>query len=217
MRVRESEFSFKEEIANSIVHGLGLVLAIVGVVVLLVYASLKGDALHIVSVSIFGASLLLLYGSSTLYHSIPNARVKRVLERCDLIAIYLLIAGSYTPILLVNLRGPWGWSIFGVVWGIAALGIAFQFSLMKGKEAVRVASYVGMGWMMMLMIKPLFEAIEIVGFLLIVAGGLAYTGGIVFYIWNKLPYNHAIWHAFVLAGSAFHYFAILLYLAPPAA
>lgn len=217
MLVRESEFSFKEEIANSIVHGVGLLLAIVGVVVLLVYASVKGDALHIVSVSIFGASLLLLYGSSTLYHSIPNARVKRVLEMCDLIAIYLLIAGSYTPILLVNLRGPWGWSIFGVVWGIAAIGIAFQFSVMKGKEAVRVATYVGMGWMMMVMIKPLFDAIEIGGFLLIVAGGLAYTGGIVFYTWKKLPFNHAIWHSFVLAGSAFHYFAILFYLTPPMA
>lgn len=215
--MKESEFSFKEELANSIVHGLGLLLAIVGVVVLVVYASLNGDALHIVSVSIFGTSLLLLYGSSTLYHSIPNARVKRVLEKCDLIAIYLLIAGTYTPILLVNLRGPWGWSIFGVVWGIAALGIIFQFSVMKGKEAVRVASYVGMGWLMMLVIKPLFDSIEFAGFLLIVAGGVAYTGGIIFYIWNKLPFNHAIWHAFVLAGSVFHYFAILLYLAPPQA
>ncbi|GAB4578337.1 MAG: hemolysin III family protein [Anaerolineales bacterium] len=213
------QYSFGEELANSITHGVGIVLSIAGLSVLTSFASVFGSAWHIVSCSIYGATQILLYTASTLYHSIPYPRAKAILRTFDHAAIFLLIAGTYTPFTLVSLRGPWGWTIFGVVWAIAIVGILLRAwwmrgTLMKQKAIWRVLPYIGMGWIAVIAIKPLFEAIAPGGIALIIAGGLAYTLGSVFYVWKKLPYHHAIWHVFVMAGSAFHFFAVLLYVIP---
>lgn len=210
-------YSLREEIANSVSHGVGLLLAITGLVVLAVITGVGGDPWRIVGVSIFGATLVLLYGASTLYHSIPHARVQKLLQNIDHTAIYLLIAGTYTPVMLVNLRGPWGWSIFGVVWGLALLGIAFQYTHLHRMERIRVILYVIMGWTAVVAAVPMLSAIDPRGLALILAGGLAYTGGIGFYAWRRLPYHHAIWHVCVLAGSVCHFFAVLYYVVPTTA
>jgi hemolysin III len=202
-----------EEIANSVTHGVGLLLAAAGLAVLVTFASLRGTAWHIVGCSIYGSTLVLLYAASTLYHAIPNARAKRVLRVLDHSAIFLLIAGTYTPFTLVNLRGPWGWSLFGVVWGLALLGIVLQTGKLR-HPVFAVALYVVMGWTVVIAIRPLLHAIAPGGLALLVAGGLAYTLGITFYAWKRLPYAHSVWHGFVLLGSALHFFAILLFVVP---
>ena len=207
-------YSRGEEIANSIIHGVGIVLSIGGLAVLTSFASVFGNAWHIVSVSIFGASLILLYTTSTLYHSISLPRVKGVLRVLDHIAIFLLIAGTYTPFTLVNLRGVWGWTIFGVVWGLAALGIVFKITMLKKWTLLSTLIYLGMGWIMIAAVKPMLASVATGGLLLLLLGGLAYTGGIIFYIWRKLPYHHAIWHVFVLTGSVLHFFAVLFFVIP---
>jgi len=207
-------YSIGEEIANSVTHGVGVVLSIGGLAVLTAFASLLGNVWHIVSSSIFGATLILLYTSSTLYHSIQLPRVKRILRVMDHSAIFLLIAGTYTPFTLVSLRGAWGWTLFGVVWGLAVLGIVFQVTQLRRRPIISLALYMGMGWAVIVATKPLLAAIAPGGFLLLLIGGLFYTAGIGFYVWRRLPYHHAIWHVFVLAGSAFHYFAILFYVIP---
>ncbi len=207
-------YSVGEEIANSVTHGVGVVLSIGGLAILTAFASVLGNAWHIVSSSIFGATLILLYASSTLYHSIQLPRVKRVLQVIDHSAIFLLIAGTYTPFTLVTLRGAWGWTIFGVVWGLAVTGIIFQVTRLRKWPVISLALYVGMGWVVIVATKPLLAAIDLRGLLLLLFGGLSYTAGIVFYVWRRLPYHHAIWHMFVLAGSALHFFAILFYVIP---
>ena len=203
-----------EEIANSITHGIGVALAVTGLVVMVVFASLTGDPWQIVACSIFGASMVLLYTASTLYHSISQPRAKAMLRVFDHCAIFLLIAGTYTPFTLVNLRGPWGWSLFGVVWGCALAGIVLRTVVGNRWRALSVVLYVVMGWVAVVAVKPLLGAVEPGGLILMVLGGLAYTVGIVFYAWRKLPYHHAIWHGFVLVGSALHFFAILFYVIP---
>lgn len=210
-------YSLAEEIANSITHGLGVLLSIVGLVVLVYLAATRGDVWHIVSSSIFGATLILLYLSSTLYHSITAPRAKEVLRLLDHVAIYLLIAGTYTPFLLVNLRGPWGWSVFALVWGIALTGIILKISPLGQKRGLSLTLYLVLGWIILIAIKPLLIFLDPAGIRLLVAGGLAYTGGVIFYGWKSLPYNHAIWHLFVLAGSCFHFFAVLFYVIPRSA
>lgn len=210
-------YSLAEEIANSITHGLGVLLSIVGLVVLVYLAATRGDVWHIVSSSIFGATLILLYLSSTLYHSITAPRAKEVLRLLDHVAIYLLIAGTYTPFLLVNLRGPWGWSVFSLVWGIALTGIILKISPLGQKRGLSLTLYLVLGWIILIAIKPLLIFLDPAGIRLLVAGGLAYTGGVIFYGWKSLPYNHAIWHLFVLAGSCFHFFAVLFYVIPRSA
>lgn len=207
-------YSIGEEIANSVTHGVGVVLSIGGLAVLTAFSSVLGNAWHIVSSSIFGATLILLYASSTLYHSIQFPRVKRILQVIDHSAIFLLIAGTYTPFTLVTLRGAWGWTLFGVVWGLAVTGIIFQVTRLRKWPAISLALYVGMGWVVIVATKPLLAAIDPRGLLLLLIGGLSYTAGIVFYVWRRLPYHHAIWHIFVLVGSAFHFFAILFYVIP---
>jgi len=209
-----SRYSTAEEIANSVTHGLGIVLSIAGLAVLTSFASVFGSAWHIVSCSIYGASQILLYTASTLYHSIPLPRAKAVLRQLDHAAIYLLIAGTYTPFALVNLRGPWGWSLLGVVWGLALVGIGMQARLMKQSRLITTLPYVAMGWVVIVAIKPLMASVAPGGLTLLVAGGLAYTVGAVFYVWKRLPFHHAIWHLFVLAGSTLHFFAILFYVIP---
>nr|WP_245613605.1 hemolysin III family protein [Pelobacter seleniigenes] len=207
-------YSVGEEIANSVTHGIGTLLAILGLVMLVVFASLHGNAWHIVSCSIFGGTLLLLYLSSTLYHSIPSPRVKRLLRVFDHSAIYLLIAGTYTPFTLVNLRGPWGWSLFGIVWGIALLGILLKTTRYAQLRGVSTTLYLIMGWTVIIAIKPMLSVLAPTGFTLLLLGGLAYTFGVIFYAWKRLPYGHAIWHLFVLAGSCFHFFAVFYYVIP---
>jgi hemolysin III len=207
-------YSPAEELANSITHGIGAVLAIGALVVLTAFATLFGNAWHIVSCIIFGVTLILLYTTSTLYHSIQLPQAKVVLRVLDRAAIFLLIAGTYTPFVLVNIRGPWGWSIFGVVWTIALLGVIFQVSLLRRWPVASVGLYVGMGFLIVVAIKPLLASLTPAGLMLLVTGGAVYILGLPFYGWRRLPYHHAVWHLFVLAGSTFHFFAILLYVIP---
>jgi hemolysin III len=207
-------FSLAEEIAHAITHGIGLLLSIAALVMLVVFASLRGNAWHIVSVSIYGSTLILLYAASTVYHALPSSRAKGVWRHLDHAAIYLLIAGTYTPFALVNLRGGWGWSLFGVVWGLAVLGVVFETVATKRLRMLSLVLYLGLGWLGAIAVKPVLSAVATGGVILMVLGGLAYTGGVVFYRWRKLPYNHAVWHVFVLVGSACHFFAILFYVIP---
>jgi hemolysin III len=204
----------KEETINALTHGLGALLSLGGLAVLVVMASLHGDAWHIVSCSIYGFTLVLLFSSSTLYHSFRSQRVKHIFRIIDHASIYLLIAGTYTPFVLVNLRGRWGWSLFGVIWGLALAGIVFQIFFVSRFRLVQTMIYLAMGWLVVIAIKPLFMHVPRLGLLWLLFGGLCYTVGAVFYLWKKLPYHHAVWHLFVLGGSVCHYFAILFYVLP---
>jgi len=212
-----SRYSRGEEIANSVSHGLGALAAVGGLVVLTVLAALRGNAWHVVGCSVFGATLVLLYTTSTLYHGIRNPRAKAVVRVLDHSAIFLLIAGTYTPFALVSLNGPWGWSLFGVIWGLAVLGIVLQMGVLGRGSVASVLLYIGMGWVVVIAIKPLIDAVPKGGIMLLLFGGLAYTAGTVFYLWRRLPYHHAVWHGFVILGSTFHFFAVLLYVVPKAA
>ena len=199
---------------NTYTHFAGALLALAGAVVLVVLGALAGDVWKIVSFSIYGATLVLLYSFSTLYHNAAQGRVKVFLQKLDHNAIYLLIAGSYTPFTLVSLRGPWGWSLFGVVWGLALLGIFQELWVKRKTRVVSLLIYILMGWVALIAVVPLIAALSWAGFAWLAAGGLAYTIGIVFYVYDdKFIHWHGIWHLFVLAGSALHYFAILLYVA----
>lgn len=197
---------------NTFTHLLGAVIALAGLVVLVVFASLKGDVWRIVSFSIYGTSLFLLYLFSTLYHGTKGS-VKAVFKKLDHIGIYLLIAGSYTPFVLVSLNGAWGWSLFGVIWGLAVIGILLDCFSSDEPRIIQVIIYLLMGWIALIAIKPLIESLSIAGFLWLLGGGLFYTVGIVFYILDLKKYHfHGIWHLFVLAGSATHYFTIMYYV-----
>jgi len=202
-----------EEIANSITHGIGALLAVGGVAVLVTLAALRGTAWHVVGCSVFGGSLVLLYLASTLYHAIPVPRAKRALQALDHAGILFLIAGTYTPFTLVTLRGPWGWTLFGIVWGLAVLGVALEL-LAPGRRVIAVALYLVMGWTAVIAMRPLVAGMATGGIRLLVLGGLAYTLGVVFYAWRRLPYHHALWHGFVMLGSAAHFFAVLFYVIP---
>ena len=196
---------------NSISHLIGACLALVGAVVLIVLASLHGDARKIVSLSIYGASLLALYTFSTLYHSLKG-RAKRVFRHLDHTAIYLLIAGSYTPLTLVVLRGRLGWALFAAVWALAAIGVVQDFRKVQGERVLSVVIYVTMGWLAVVALGPLARALGTAGLVGLLSGGVFYTGGIIFYALDRrLPVFHGIWHLFVLAGSVAHYVVILAY------
>ena len=214
MGYKEKTYTAGEELANSVTHGLGAGLSVIALVVMVVFASFSEDPWRIVGVSIFGASLIALYLASTLYHALPQRELKRTLRIVDHSAIYLLIAGTYTPFMLVNMRGPWGWSLLGVLWGIALAGCLFKAFYTGRWNKVTTALYIAMGWAIVVAVKPAFEMVPIGAILLMLIGGLAYMGGVVFYAWERLPYNHAIWHVFVLAGSVFHFFAILFFVVP---
>ena len=209
-------YSVREEIAHSVTHGIGLLLSVAGLATLLVYASQYGDAWHIVSSSIYGATLIALYSSSTLYHAITVPGVKQFLQRLDHAAIFLLIAGTYTPFTLVNLRGGWGWTLFGMVWSIAIAGMVMELIVKKRYRRISLGLYLGLGWLVMIAIEPMLANVAPGGLLLLLAGGLFYSLGVIFYVWKTLLYHHAIWHLFVLAGSALHFFAVLLYVVPDA-
>jgi hemolysin III len=174
----------------------------------------SGDARHIVASIIYGVTLILLYLASTLYHGIPSPRAKRALKVIDHSAIYLLIAGTYTPFTLISLRGAWGWTLFGLIWGMALLGITLKVAAISRFRWLSIALYLGMGWLALVALKPLIEAVSPAGVRLVLLGGVSYKLGVLFYTWRRLPYHHAVWHLFVLAGSVFHFFAVLLYVLP---
>jgi hemolysin III len=197
---------------NGLTHFSGALLALAGTVVLVVLASLQADPWKIVSFSIYGATLLFLYASSTLYHS-TRGRAKEVFRKFDHAAIYLLIAGTYTPFTLVSLNGPWGWSLFGVVWGLAVAGIIQELWFAKGARIASLVLYLLMGWVAIVAVVPLIDALSWQGFAWLIAGGAVYTAGVVFYFFDeRFRHFHGIWHLFVLAGSAIHYTAIVLYV-----
>jgi hemolysin III len=198
-----------EEIVNSITHGVGLSLSVAGFVVLLAMAIRHGTAWHVVGCAIYGSTLICLYLASTLYHGIPSPRLKRALRILDHSAIYLLIAGTYTPFLLVNLRGGWGWSLLGIVWGCAMAGIVFKFWFVDHFKVLSTVLYLVMGWLVVVAAKPLLTHVSAVGLRWLIAGGVMYTVVVVFYASRKVPYNHAIWHVFVMVGSFCHYLAVL--------
>ena len=202
------------ELANSITHGLGAALSVLVLVVLVAAAAMRGTARDIVGAAIFGATLVLLYTMSTLYHALRGPRVKRVFKILDHSAIYLLIAGTYTPFCLATLRGGWGWSLLGVVWGLAALGVTFK-SMFTGRfEMLSTGVYLGMSWMVMVAAVPLWRSLPRPGLAWLLAGGACYTLGVAFYAWHRLRFHHAVWHLFVLAGSLCHVVAILGYVIP---
>ena len=213
---RETLYTLGEEVAHALTHGLGVILAIAGLTVMVARATLYGNAWHIVGASIFGSTLVLMYAASTLYHSIPLPRAKRVLRIVDHSTIYFLIAGTYTPFTLVTLHGTWGWSLFALTWGLALAGVVFKIFSTGRYEKLSLFIYLAMGWCIVLAVKPLVHALPVGGLVLMLLGGLSYTGGVVFYVWERLKYHHAIWHGFVLAGSVLQYFAVLLYVIPGA-
>jgi hemolysin III len=198
-----------EEIANSITHGIGLFFSIAGLGIIVTLASVYGETRHIVSCSIFGATLVVLYTASTLYHAFQNPKVKHIFKIVDHCAIYLLIAGTYTPFTLVSLRGNWGWALFGVIWGLTLFGILFKIFFINRLEVISTLVYLSMGWLALIAINPILTQVPISGVLWLVAGGLAYTFGVIFYFFDRIPYYHTIWHLFVLAGSLCHYFAVI--------
>jgi hemolysin III len=201
-----------EEVANSITHGAGLVAAIVGLVALMVAAVTRGDAWVTGACVVYGTTLVLLYLASTLYHALARTRARGVMRRLDHAAIYLLIAGTYTPFVLVSLRGPWGWSLFGVSWGLAVLGIVVKAVHGPRWPVVSTTIYILMGWLVVVAVGPMMRQVPGGALAWLLAGGLAYTGGVVFFAWERLRYSHAIWHLFVLTGSVCHYVAVMTYV-----
>ena len=209
-----SSESLSERLFNTITHGIGSILSIVALVLMVVYASYNSDAWSIVGVSIFGTTLILLYMSSTLYHAFSNGRVKQIFKTLDQSFIYLLIAGTYTPVLLITLRNTLGWTVFVLIWAMAIGGITHRIFFFDKLKKLSLVSYIVMGWLSLIVFKSLLNVApaELVVWLLI--GGAFYTGGIIFYSWEKLPFNHAIWHLFVLGGSFSHFIGIYIYLIP---
>lgn len=205
-------FSKKEEIAHAITHGLGALLSIVALIFLIMFASIQGDTLLVVSVTVFGSTMLLMYTSSTLVHSLPIGKGKNIFLLIDHAAIYFFIAGTYTPLLLSTIEGAIGWTLFGVVWGIALLGTILQIFFVKRFVILSTLVYILMGWLIVLVWRPLVDSLHVNGLILLITGGLIYTLGAIFYVWKRVPYHHVIWHLFVIAGSALHFFAILFYV-----
>lgn len=204
-----------EEFINTLTHGAGFLLSIIGLSILVIYSSLQGDAMHIVSCSIYGASLVLLYGASTWYHACKNLKRKRLLRIADHSCIYLLIAGSYTPFTFGPLRGAWGWSVFCIVWTFALIGITLKIFYINRSEKIATLIYLIMGWMSIAVTFPLLENLSMTGFVWLLGGGLLYSAGTIFYVWEKLPFSHSIWHIFVLGGSLCHYSCVLNHVIPP--
>lgn len=207
-------YSFGEEVANAVTHGIGIVLSIAALTLLVAFAALFGDAWRIASGIVYGITLVLLYTSSTLYHSFPWPKAKYVFKILDHASIYLLIAGTYTPFTLVTLQGPWGWGLFAAVWGLALLGVGLEAFWVFRPRWVSAVVYLAMGWLVIIAIKPLVAALPPAGLWLLVGGGLAYTLGCVFYVLKRVPYMHAVWHLFVLAGSVLHFLGVMLYVVP---
>ncbi|MDA3912747.1 hemolysin III family protein [Oleiagrimonas sp.] len=215
------QYSLGDEIASSITHGIGALLSIIGLVVLVAFAATYGQARAIASCAVFGSTLVLLYTASTVYHTTssvqypsPSPRIEPWLRRLDHIAIYFLIAGTYTPFTLIALSGAWGWSLFGLVWTLAFIGSAMELGFLHEARLLASLLYIAMGWVGLIAIGPLVKHVPIGGLVLLFSGGLAYTLGVPFYLSRRIPYSHTIWHLFVMAGSVLHYLAVLLYVLP---
>ena len=202
-------YTKKENLINAITHGIGAALALAALVLLIVFSSIYGNAWYIVSFTIYGVSLVLLYTISTLYHSVRGNKAKKVFQIMDHSSIYILIAGTYTPILLTVLRSPKGWAIFGVIWGLAILGVAIQPFIINKHDILSTGIYIIMGWLIITQVNQLVKVIPRISLIFLVLGGVLYTVGAGLYLIKKIPYNHGIWHLFVLAGSIFHFFTIL--------
>lgn len=209
-----AEAAHREEIANAVTHGVGALASAAAGAVLVTLATMNGTRLQMISAIVFGASLVMLYTASTLYHAIPSANVKRRLKVFDHCAIYMLIAGTYTPFALVGLRGVVGWWLFGLSWGLAAVGIVFKLFFTGRFKLFSTLVYIGMGWMAIFAIRPMIVKIPIAALIWLLAGGVAYTAGTIFYHNERLRYSHAVWHLFVLAGSACHFVAVMSQVLP---
>ena len=203
-----------EEVVHAVTHGIGAVASIAGLAILVGFSMAYGDGWHVLASSIFGGTLILLYMVSTLYHAVTHPQAKRVLHILDHCAIYLLIAGTYSPFLLVTFRETFGLQMFAAIWAMAFVGVGFKIFYTGRFQRLSTAIYVGMGWIILLVIEPFVELVPTEGVWLMVLGGLAYSGGVVFFVWESLSYSHAIWHGFVLAGSVLHYLAVLFYVIP---
>ncbi|WP_091775177.1 PAQR family membrane homeostasis protein TrhA [Piscibacillus halophilus] len=209
------EFTRKEEAVNAFTHGLGALLSIAGLVILIIFSSIHGTVWHVVSVTVYGVTMLIMYLSSTIVHALKDGRAKDIFLFIDHSSIYLFIAGTYTPILLVLLRGPIGWTLFGVIWGVSILGIIFKIFFVKRFMVVSTLIYIFLGWFIVFVWNPLAQEMAVRGLIFLVIGGILYSVGSIFYMWRGFPYHHAVWHLFVVAGSAFHFFAILFYIVLP--
>lgn len=211
---KQSESNYRvlsvgEEIFNSITHGIGTLLSIAALVILILFAAIKGNAWHVVSFAIFGSTMVLLYLSSTLYHSFTRQKIKNLFARFDHAAIFLLIAGTYTPFVLTTLRGPLGWSLFGIIWGLAIGGGIIRLIFLTRFRKLMVGIYLAMGWMFVIAIIPLIKNLPSISLAFLFIGGACYSLGVIFYSWRQLKYSHGIWHLFVLAGSTMHFFSVL--------
>ncbi len=202
----------REDVANAVTHGAGLLMAIAAVPVLLVLAALRGTPIHVASFAVYGASLVLVYATSTLYHVARQPRLKHLFRILDHAAIYLLIAGTYTPVTLISMNGPWGWTLLSLIWVLAVGGCIFKMFFIGQFQTFSTVLYLVMGWLVVIAIGPVVEAVPDGGLVWFVAGGLSYTVGVVFFVWERMPYNHAVWHLFVIGGSVCHYVAMLLYV-----
>lgn len=211
----DASYTVGEEIANAVTHGIAALLSIAGLAVLVAFAAARNCSAEVIAaVSVFGASMIFLYTASTLYHAVPNKKAKRVFQVLDHSMIYVLIAGSYTPFCLITLKGVTGICLCAAVWLIAILGVSLQHLLLKKSDWVNCVLYLVMGWLVIVVLDPLLESLSTGGLWLLVAGGIVYSVGVLFYIWEKLPYSHAIWHVFVFAGTALQFFSVLLYVIP---
>jgi hemolysin III len=214
MKISARTYPYWEEFVNVLSHGIGFLLSVAALSLMVVFASLDGNAWHIVGVSVFGASLVVLYLASTLFHWSVRPKIRKYLNVFDHSAIYLLIAGTYTPFLLVTLNGPWGWSLFGVIWGLAIAGVVFKMFFTGRFDKLSLLIYVLMGWLILIAIVPLIQNLSTMGLIWLLIGGISYSIGAVFYLLNKFPFNHAIFHFWVLGGSISHFFAVFWYVIP---
>ena len=209
-----AEYTPREEWIHAISHGLGFVAALVGLVVLLLATFRHGPTTHLIGVAIFGITLTFLYATSTLYHGLPESDFKRIFRKLDHIAIYLLIAGTYTPFVVIKMQNELGHTVLAVVWGLAALGIILELVRDSPTRRISLGLYLLMGWLAVFTLQPLLQTLEPMGVALLVLGGLTYTIGVLFYAWSQLPYNHAVWHGFVLGGSALHFASVIGFVVP---
>lgn len=209
-----SLYRIEDEIANGVTHGIGLMMAFGGLCSLIVLTVARGNIWHIVGCTVYGLSLVILYSASTIYHLVQEPRWKEALRKLDHVAIYLLIAGTYTPFTLVSLHGAWSWILFGIVWGLATIGIVAKILWGDRWQWVSLAAYLGLGWSALIAARPIIESIPMAGLGWLLAGGLAYTFGVIFFALDRYKYFHAVWHLFVIMGSVFHFCAVLFYVVP---
>ena len=210
MEAVKRPYTVQEEIWSSLIHGIGIALSLAGLIVLVTLAAQNGNVWVVVSTAIFGVSMVVLYTASTLYHAIPNPEIKLKLKKFDHISIYYLIAGTYTPFMLVNMRGSVGWTVFGIIWGLALIGTVLKLCTQcSGTKAWSIGLYLLMGWLVVFASKQLAARLPDIGLTFLVLGGLFYTLGIFFYVWKSRQYTHAVWHFFVLSGTVMHFFAVL--------